>query len=164
MSDALLVLNAGSSSLKFAVFLDEEPPHLFLRGQLDGLLTEPRFIARDSGSTIVAEKTWERGTRLDHQGAIDFLFTWARGRALNGHHILAVGHRVVHGGLRLTEPCVVDPNVLAELEALIPVAPLQQPHNVAAIRAVVRLSPSLPQVACFDTAFHRTQPAVAQAF
>src|SRR5262249_52959137 len=159
-----LVLNAGSSSLKFSVFLDGDPPQLVLRGQLDGLLTEPRFTARSSATTIVAEKAWEPGTRLGHQGAIEFLFTWSRAGALAGHRIVAVGHRVVHGGTRLTEPAVIDAATLAELKALIPLAPLQQPHNVAAIQAVASMAPALPQVACFDTAFHRTQPSVAQAF
>ena len=164
MPDALLVLNAGSSSLKFSVFLDEDPPPLVLRGELGGLLTEPRFTARSGATTIVSEKRWEQGTRLGHQGAIEFLFTWGRAGPLNGHRIAAVGHRVVHGGTRFTEPSVIDATTLAELEALIRLAPLQQPHNVAAIRAVAQMAPALPQVACFDTAFHRTQPAVAQAF
>jgi acetate kinase len=163
MLDALLVLNAGSSSLKFSVFLDQEPLRPLLRGQIEGLLTAPRFVARD-GTTLVAEKTWPTGTRLGHRGAIEFLFEWGRTGVLGGHRIVAVGHRVVHGGTRFTRPSLVDARIVAELEALVPLAPLHQPHNLAAIAAVTRMAPALAQVACFDTAFHRTQPSVAQAF
>jgi acetate kinase len=163
MSDALLVLNAGSSSLKFSVFFDEEPPRPLFRGQLEGLLTKPRFVARDS-TAVVGEKEWPSGTELGHQGAIEFLFTWGRDGALGEHRIVATGHRVVHGGMKFTAPVLINAETLAELEALVPLAPLHQPHNVAAIRAVAQKAPTLPQVACFDTAFHHVQPAVAQAF
>jgi acetate kinase len=164
MADAILVLNAGSSSLKFSVFLDGEPPGLLLRGQLEGLLTEPHFVARDAAGNVAGEKKWAEGTRLGHQGAIEFLFTWGRGGVPGGHHMVAAGHRVVHGGLKFTRPVLIDSDVLAALEALVPLAPLHQPHNLAAIRAVVERVPGLPQVACFDTSFHRTQPAAAQTF
>jgi acetate kinase len=163
MGDALLVLNAGSSSLKFSVFLDEDPPRQLLSGQIEGLLTSPRFSARDAAA-IVAEKQWAAGTRLGHQGAIDFLFAWGRRDVLGGQRIAAVGHRIVHGGTRFSAPVRIDAAVVAELEALIPLAPLHQPHNLAAVRAVAQVAPALAQVACFDTAFHQTQPAVAQAF
>ncbi|HEY6360706.1 MAG TPA: acetate/propionate family kinase [Vicinamibacterales bacterium] len=163
MSDALLVLNAGSSSLKFSVFLDEDPPRPLLRGQIEGLMTSPRFAARDAAN-LIAEQEWPAGTRLGHQGAIEFLFGWGRSGVLAGHRIVAVGHRVVHGGTRFAGPALVDAATIAELEALIPLAPLHQPHNVAAITAVARMAPAVAQVACFDTAFHRTLPAVAQAF
>lgn len=164
MSDALLVLNAGSSSLKFSVFLDEDPPRSLMRGQVEGLLTAPRFVARDATTTTIAEKTWPTGTRLSHRAAIEFLFEWGRSGVLGGHRIVAVGHRVVHGGTRFSGPSLVDAGMIAELEALIPLAPLHQPHNVAAIAAVARMAPALAQVACFDTAFHRTQPSIAQTF
>jgi acetate kinase len=163
MADALLVLNAGSSSLKFAVFLDEDPPQRVLRGNIEGLLTAPRFTARDA-ETIVAEKAWPAGTALGHEGAIEFLLAWGRSGVLAGHRIVAVGHRVVHGGTRFAGPALVDAATIAELEALISLAPLHQPHNIAAIKAVAHLAPAVPQVACFDTAFHLTQPDVAQTF
>jgi acetate kinase len=163
MSDALLVLNAGSSSLKFSVFLDEEAPQPLLRGQLEGLLTQPRFVARND-TAVVGEKEWPSGTKLGQEDAIDFLFTWGRGGALGVHQIVAAGHRVVHGGMKFTAPVLVDASILAELEALVPLAPLHQPHNVAAIKAVAKMAPVLPQVTCFDTAFHRTQSKVAEAF
>jgi acetate kinase len=163
MADALLVLNAGSSSLKFSVFLDEDPPRPLLRGQIEGLPASPRFSARDAAA-LVAEKEWPSGTRLDHQGAIEFLLRWGQGGILDGHRLVAVGHRIVHGGTRFSGPARIDAAVVAELEALIPLAPLHQPHNVAAVKAVAQMAPTLTQVACFDTAFHQTQSAVAQAF
>ena len=163
MTDAILILNAGSSSLKFSVFLDGEPPAPLLRGQLEGLFTRPHFLARDHGG-VAGEKEWAAGTQLGHEGAIEFLFAWGRTGALREHRIVAAGHRVVHGGLKFTQPVLIDSEVLAALDVLVPLAPLHQPHNLAAIRAIVQRVPELPQVACFDTAFHRSQPAVAQAF
>ncbi len=164
MADAILVLNAGSSSLKFSVFLDGEPPQQLLRGQLEGLLTQPHFVARDRAGTVLGEQQWSAGTELTHEGAIDFLFEWGRGGALGGHRLMAAGHRVVHGGLQFPRPVRIDPDVLNALDALVPLAPLHQPHNLSAIRAVAGRAPGLPQVACFDTSFHRTQPALAQMF
>jgi acetate kinase len=163
MADALLILNAGSSSLKFSVFLNEEPPQPLLRGQIEGLLAQPRFEVRDA-STLVGEKEWPSGTQLGHQGAVEFLFTWGRDGPLGEHRIVAAGHRVVHGGMKFTAPVLIDAGTLAELDTLTPLAPLHQPHNVAAIKAVAQMAPKLPQVACFDTAFHYTQPKVAQTF
>ncbi|NMO13382.1 acetate/propionate family kinase [Pyxidicoccus fallax] len=164
MPNALLVLNAGSSSLKFSIFLDEESPRLLLRGEFEALSTHPRFTARADGA-VIGEQDWAPGTRLGHEGAIAHLFAWGRREeVLGGRHISAVGHRVVHGGTRFFGPARIDAATLAELEALIPLAPLHQPHCLAAIQAVTRTAPTVAQVACFDTAFHRTQPAVAQAF
>ena len=163
MSDALLVLNAGSSSLKFSVFLDEDPRQPLVRGQIEGLTAQPRFIARND-SAVISQKEWPPETQLGHSGAVEFLFAWGRGGALSGNRIVAVGHRVVHGGTKFHAPVLVNPETLAALETLNPLAPLHQPHNVAVIRAVAQMVPTVPQVACFDTAFHRTQPGVAQAF
>jgi acetate kinase len=163
MAGAILVLNAGSSSLKFSVFLDRDHLDPLVRGQLEGLFTKPQFIARDRAGKVVGEREWPAGTSLAHAGAIEFLFTWGRaGGVLEGHRIVTAGHRVGHGGLKFTKPVVVDADVLTALESFVPLAPLHQPHNLAAIRAVADRAPELPQVACFDTAFHRTQPAVAQ--
>jgi acetate kinase len=163
MADATLVLNAGSSSLKFSVFVGGTRPQLLLRGQLEGLLTEPHFVARDHAGSTIAERKWPLGVRLGHEVAIEFLLDWGREGA-RGQRIVAVGHRVVHGGMRFTKPVQIDRDVLAALEAFIPLAPLHQPHNLAAIQAIMKRVPELPQVACFDTSFHRTQPATAQAF
>lgn len=164
MADAILVLNAGSSSLKFCAFLDGDPPAPLVRGQVEGLLTRPRFLARDAAGAVVGEQEWPSGTRLGHDGTIEFLFSWGRGRLPGGHTIAAAGHRVGHGGLTFARPVRVTDTVLSALEQLVPLAPLHQPNNLAAIRAVTRHAPDLPQVACFDTAFHTTQPSVAQAF
>jgi acetate kinase len=162
MSDALLVLNAGSSSLKFSVFLDEDPPQPLVRGQIEGLTGQPRFIARNA-SAVISRQEWPANTPLGHSAAVEFLFAWGRG-ALRGNRIVAVGHRVVHGGTKFRAPVLIDPAALAELEALVPLAPLHQPHNLAAIRAVESMAPNLPQVACFDTTFHCSQPGAAQVF
>jgi acetate kinase len=164
MADAILVLNAGSSSLKFSVFLEGDPPQPLLRGQLEGLFTSPRFVARDEAGGLAGEREWPGGTKLGHDGAIEFLFEWGRQGALRGNKIVAAGHRVVHGGLKYTQPVRIDREVLAALEKLVPLVPLHQPHNLAAIKVVAKRAPELPQVACFDTSFHRTQPPVAQAF
>ena len=164
MPDALLILNAGSSSLKFSVFRDSDPPELLLRGQLESLLTEPRFVAHDAAGNVLDEHAWPAGSTLGHAGAIEFLFDWGQRGRLGELRLAAAGHRVVHGGTKFTGPVRVNDGVLADLESLVPLAPLHQPHNVAAIRAVASHAPTLPQVACFDTSFHRTQPAVAQQF
>jgi len=164
VADAILVLNAGSSSLKFSVFLDEEQPQPLLSGQIEELSTHPRFEVRNASGNVVDAREWEAGTNLGHHGAIEFLLARGGDGALAGHRMVAAGHRVVHGGTKYTRPVVIDADALAELERLVPLAPLQQPHNLAAIRAVAQHAPQLPQVACFDTSFHRTQPWVAEAF
>ncbi len=164
MSDAILVLNAGSSSIKFSLFLDHgESLDAFLGGQLGGLYTAPGFKARDAAGSVVGEKQWAQGQALGHDGAIAYLTDFL-GDRLGENRLAAVGHRVVHGGLQYTEPVRVDASVVDHLEQLIPLAPLHQPHNLAAICLLLARHPELPQVACFDTAFHCGQPAVAQAF
>jgi acetate kinase len=165
MTRALLILNAGSSSLKFSVFLDvEEGLKQFLRGQIEAIHTEPRFVARDASGDIVGEEGWPAGTKLGHEGAIGFLFDWGRTGVLGEHRIVGAGHRVVHGGLNFTKPVLVDAAVIKELEKLEPLAPLHQPHNLAAIRAIIKRSLDFPQVACFDTSFHRTQTEIEQIY
>ena len=167
MARAIAVLNAGSSSLKFSIFLDYDGQlQPLFRGQVEGLFTAPRFLVRDQAGATVGERDWPEGTSLGHQGAIEHLFRWAdeEKQKLGGLRLDAVGHRVGHGGLKYVEPVRIDAGVLADLEQLIPLAPLHQPYNLAPIRALTERRPELPQVACFDTAFHRTQPEVAQAF
>jgi acetate kinase len=163
MSDVLLVLNAGSSSLRFSVFLDGATPQPLLRGHFEELGNRPRFTARDA-STVVEEREWPAGTRLDHGEAVDALLEWSANGVLRGYRLIAAGHRVVHGGSRFVQPVLVEADTLAALRALMPFAPLHQPQSVAAIEAVARAAPGLPQVACFDTAFHSTQPEVARTF
>jgi len=164
MADAILVINAGSSSLKFSVFLcrgtELEPS---LRGQVEGLNTSPRFTAKDAAGRSISERVWKEGESLGHEGAVSHLIDFLRSTG-GGQRLVAVGHRVVHGGLEYSEPTRVTPEVLRALEKLIPLAPLHQPHNLGPIRHVLEKMPALPQVACFDTAFHRTQPELAQAF
>src|SRR6185295_11853502 len=98
MIDTLLVLNAGSSSLKFSLFRDSDPPQLMVRGQLESLLTHPRFVVRDANGQILDEHTWPLGSPLGHQGAIEYLFAWGRQGKLAEIRLVAVGHRIVHGG------------------------------------------------------------------
>ena len=164
MSDVILVLNAGSSSIKFSVFAAQpEAEELLLRGQIEALQTAPRFVAKDPAGATIAERAWEENTRLGHAGAIDHLVGFLR-QNNKDDRLIAVGHRVVHGGTEFSEPTLVTPEVIACLEKFVPLAPLHQPHNLLPIRIVAERRPELPQVACFDTAFHRAQPEVAQAF
>ena len=164
MADAILVLNAGSSSLKFSLFLqDNDAPALTLRGQIEGLPTTPKFVAKDPAGAIVATRDWTDGEKLGHDGATAHLLLFLQGE-LARHRLLAVGHRVVHGGIDFDRPVRIDAGILARLLQLVPLAPLHQPHNLAPIRALLAKAPQLPQIACFDTSFHRTMPAVAQAF
>ncbi|MBI5911970.1 MAG: acetate/propionate family kinase [Betaproteobacteria bacterium] len=165
MTDAILVLNAGSSSLKFSVFLDRAgaTPQLALRGQIEGILTKPSFVACDASGATLAESDLDAANQPGHQGAAGFLLDWLEQR-LGGQRLAAAGHRVVHGGFEFSAPVRVSAAVLAALERLVPLAPLHQPHNLAAIRAVAARAPELAQVACFDTAFHTAQPPLAQAY
>ncbi len=164
MADAIAVINAGSSSIKFSLFAAQDGDlELVARGQAEGLFTSPRFVAKDSAGKVVSEKAWGDGVPLAHAGALDHLVGVLRSE-FGAHRLVGVGHRVVHGGLEYAEPVRVDAAVLAALEKYVPLAPLHQPHNLAPIRMLLERSPQLPQVACFDTAFHRAQPPVAQAF
>jgi len=162
--DAIAVLNAGSSSLKFSLFVERgDALELAARGQAEGLYTAPRFVAKNGAGKVLGEKSWSEGVKLGHDGALDHLVAFLRAEFAD-HRLVGIGHRVVHGGLEYTHPIRVDAAVLAALEKYIPLAPLHQPHNLAPIRALLERSPPLPQVACFDTAFHSGAPAVAQAF
>jgi acetate kinase len=160
----LLVINAGSSSLKFSGYeSDEGEPRLQFRGLLEGIGDAPHFVARDPADAVLTERRWPTATRLSHDAAFGVLREWLDAHVGVGA-LAAVGHRVVHGGSRFAAPVRVDQDVLRELEELVPLAPLHQPNNLAIIRAVAAREPDLPQVACFDTAFHRTMSEVAQRF
>ena len=164
MPDAIAVLNAGSSSLKFSLFSERgDALELTARGQAEGLYTAPRFVAKGRDGKTLAQKSWGDGAKLGHDGALDYLVGFLRAE-LGEQRLAGVGHRVVHGGLEYSRPVRVDAKVLAALEKYVSLAPLHQPHNLAPIRALLARAPELPQVACFDTAFHRVQPEVAQAF
>jgi acetate kinase len=164
MADAIVVLNAGSSSIKFAMFGDRQGElELEVGGQIEGLYTAPRFVARDRSGQVEAETSWKEGDTFDHGRALDYLVSFLQ-RRLAGGHLVGVGHRVVHGGMDYTQPVRVDRAVLVALEKLVPLAPLHQPHNLAPVRLLLERAPDLLQVACFDTAFHRTSPEIAQRF
>ena len=163
MAQGVLVLNAGSSSFKFALYTltGERELSLRYRGLLDGIGGRTRLQVRAVGSALLEQRDGIPGG--NHEQALATVLEWVEDN-LAGIELIAAGHRVVHGGPRLSAPSLVDAALLAELEALCPLAPLHQPHNLAAIRAIQRLRPQLPQVACFDTAFHRCQPELAQRF
>ena len=161
MHDYTLVLNAGSSSLKFCVYsaTDEEEWRLESRGQIEGIGTSPKMSVRDHEGQVLVDTKLEAKVR-NQSGALDALAVWLRS-TYGGGRVMGVGHRVVHGGARYTAPTLITPQVLAELQGLAPLAPLHQPHNLAAIEAVSKRLPDVPQVACFDTSFHRTQSPLA---
>jgi acetate kinase len=155
MSDAILVLNAGSSSLKFAVFLTgDDTLALHQRGHVENLHSAPHFAAYDVQSNLVVEHRWDGVAELDYVEAVHYVLDWLRRESLAAHEIRAVGHRVVHGGLDFSGPVQIDADVLARLDKFIPLAPLHQPQNLAVIRAVAQALPDTPQVASFDTSFH----------
>ena len=162
MDDYALIFNAGSSSLKFSVFRrpGEDACRLEARGQIDGIGTSPRFTAKDDTGKALTDAVLDISVR-DGRTALEVVARWLRKRYAPAR-VLGVGHRVVHGGAKYAAPCIVTPEVLKELRALVPLAPLHQPHNLAAIEAVRDRMPDVPQVACFDTSFHRGQPAVAE--
>jgi len=163
MDEFALVLNAGSSSLKFSVYGRPGAGgawRLDARGQIEGIGTAARLSARDGEGRTLEERALDTAAR-DGRGALDALAAWLRSR-YRGARVRGVGHRVVHGGAGHAAPAIVTPAVLADLRALVPLAPLHQPHNLAAIATVAELLPGVPQVACFDTSFHRGQPAVAE--
>jgi len=164
MSDIIVVLNAGSSSIKFALFaahVRPTPQHLICEGAFDGIGHRVHFTATDHAGAALADRHLPDTT--SHENAIAALIDWVE-RSFPDRALAAAGHRVVHGGLVFTAPVRVDAAVMRQLRELIPLAPLHQPHNLAAIEALAKLHPALPQVACFDTAFHHTQPEVAAAF
>jgi acetate kinase len=161
MNGIILVLNAGSSSLKFEAFeVASGEPRSLCEGQVEGIGATPRFLARRVGRPAEEGRP---GGQAGHAGALEAIIGWLDA-ALEGRPVAAVGHRVVHGGPDLAAPVLVDAAILARLEALIPLAPLHQPHNLAGIRAAAGRFPGAPQVACFDTAFHRSQAFEAEAY
>ncbi|MFX0543059.1 acetate/propionate family kinase [Roseovarius sp. S4756] len=165
MSGDILTLNAGSSSVKFAVFASDDPsPKPRMRGMISGIGGTPVFTARSAdGAALDASDLAALEASADHDTAIALLLKW-----LTTHRgdtdLMAVGHRVVHGGQHYTLPTLLTESDIKQLEAFVPLAPLHQPHNIAAIRAVAKWQPDVPQIACFDTSFHRSQAPLAQMF
>jgi acetate kinase len=171
VQSAVLTINAGSSSLKFAAFASAAEPVLLLRGSIEGIGVAPRFAAEDAAGVKLAGPPGELRV-ASHGDAIARFLDWLPtqgglvqgGPAQGGLALQVAGHRVVHGGAKRTAPARIDADLIEELAALAPLAPHHQPHNVAAIRALARRLPELPQIACFDTAFHASQPSVARRY
>ena len=165
MALGILTINAGSSSIKFALFelnggLRQKPT---VSGQIDGIGASAKLIAKDPGGKHEVALDLVGGQETQHQTSLNFLLKWLR-ETQKGWNLAAVGHRVVHGGELFSAPTAVDRNIVEKLEQFNALAPLHQPHNLNGIRAIANILPDVPQVACFDTAFHRTNPPVAQAF
>ena len=164
MSGAILVLNAGSSSIKFALFPGEQRPvrsDVVCEGEYEGLGHLVHFAAKDGAGYPLIDKDLPEAKT--HEDIIAALLRWLEAR-FPEQALVAAGHRVVHGGMLYTEPVRIDSGVIEELTRLVPLAPLHQPHHLSAIAALAKLHPTLPQVACFDTSFHCTQPEVATRF
>ncbi len=169
MTDAILTINAGSSSIKFALFPrtgshSNLPQQALLSGLVDGIGVQTYFAAKDAHGQRMADFAMPDAVgEHAHHSALKTLLDWLAGHD-GGARIIAIGHRVVHGGERYSEPVRLDAAMIEALAGFIPLAPLHQPHNLDAIRTIAELRPELPQVACFDTAFHRSQPPGAQIF
>jgi acetate kinase len=163
MEPGLLVINAGSSSIKFAGYADrgQSEPVFLGKGQVEGLKTNPRFVCQNAAGEPLGTHQWPGA--ITHGEAIEHIIGWIEEHSRNVR-VAAAGHRVVFGGSRYAAPTRLDEGVVDQIEALVPFFPLHLPHNLAAIRALAERHPDLPQVACFDSSFHRTLPKVAQWF
>jgi acetate kinase len=162
--DSILIVNAGSSSVKFQVFEIKPPGEfiLLMKGQVDGVGSQVWFRVRSADNTILVEQTFSSEKVPDLPAALNLAGTWLREK----QHLrpIAAGHRVVHGGPDHDKPVIMDREVLRKLEQYIPLAPLHQPHNLAPIRSLLEKQPQIVQVGCFDTAFHRKHPALADRY
>jgi acetate kinase len=165
MSGTILVLNAGSSSIKFQLFALEAGEGLErrIKGEVEGIGTHPNLSAEGNDGRPLVDTSWATEGENDGAAALDHVLDWLT-KELEGKTPAAIGHRVVHGGTQFARPILIDEEVIAALETLVPLAPLHQPSNLAPIRVLRRRLPKLPQVACFDTAFHRGHPEVADRF
>jgi acetate kinase len=165
LESLILTLNAGSSSLKFAAFrlASGGEPNLLASGQIEGIgATAKGAVKTASGET--AELSFDQSVaRVDQTAAMSAILDWLKKGGFDSS-VVAVGHRIVHGGPDYAEPVLIDNGTLANLRALIPLAPLHQPHNVAGVEAAMKAFPSTPQVACFDTAFHRSHPFINDTY
>jgi acetate kinase len=162
MKSSIAVINAGSSSIKFALHAADGDLALLYRGQVEKIGSTPRLKVIGPQHQTVVERDWPRGALTHRTAAQEILKVGAE--LAKDTPVRAVGHRVVHGGMEYSAPVRIDDSVLANLDRLVPLAPLHQPHNLSTIRVIAEAAPHLPQVACFDTAFHRSQPLLAQAF
>jgi acetate kinase len=162
LSGSIAVINAGSSSVKFALYEAAGDMALAYRGQVEGIGVAPHLKVKDRDGQPVIDRNWP-ADGFNHDAATREVLA-VGSELLHGAPVIGIGHRVVHGGLHYSAPTRLDRTVVAALAELIPLAPLHQPHNLAPIRAILDAAPHIPQVACFDTAFHRSQPNVAQCF
>ncbi len=161
--DAILVVNAGSSSVKFQIFgVEGSALRRLIKGQLDGIGTRPRLRADASDKSSLIDQTYAPDKVPDVPAAIAAVASWLR--ETQNLNLLAVGHRVVHGGPKYDRPVVIDEAVVANLEQYVSLAPLHQPNNLAPIRTLLKRRPELLQVACFDTAFHHGHSTVANHY
>ncbi|PPQ35019.1 acetate/propionate family kinase [Rhodopila globiformis] len=160
MSGCIAVINAGSSSIKFALcgLADDD---VLYRGQVEGIGVDPRLRVRNAQGETIIERAWP-AAGFGHDAAAEAILQ--TGASLAAGTVAAIGHRVVHGGMAYDAPVRLDVDVVETLSELVPLAPLHQPHSLAVIRRLLQVVPHIPQVACFDTAFHRAQPHLAQAF
>ena len=163
MAGSILTLNAGSSSLKFALFDNDVALKPAARGEIEKLESAPHFVARDAAGKLLAEQEWPAGQSHPFAIALDALLHFSE-NYLGAGGLAAVGHRIVHGGADHIAPARITVTLLEQLQALTPLDPLHMPHNLAPIRAVTASRPNLAQIACFDTAFHHTLPPVARRF
>jgi len=164
MTDAILALNAGSSSIKFALYArrpNTADPFPIADGEIEGIGDAPRLTIREMTGETAVKRELPAGS--DHEKLLHLVLEWIDDH-LDGRSLMAVGHRVVHGGTDFSAPILIDETILSRLERLVPLAPLHQPHNLAAIRCLAEAAPDLPQVACFDTGFHRTNSSLATTF
>ena len=165
MSDAILVVNAGSTSLKFAAYGVDAAGSLPLLcgGRIDSMQGDPHFVVKDATGKPLAAHEWGDGHAIDHKTALHFVITWLEAN-LSDMKVVAAGHRVVLGGARFEAPVRIEGDVLDYLESLAVMEPSHQAFNVRGARALAEAFPGLPQVACFDSSFHRTMPEVAQTY
>ncbi len=165
MRDTILVINAGSSSIKFQLFSLSGGSGLErrLKGQIEGIGVNPHLIAKDSTGAVLVDATWAGPDVLAAQEALGKVVVFLK-EYLGGHLPIAVGHRVVHGGIAFAAPTVVTPDIVAKLESFVSLAPLHQPNNLAPIKALLERLPHITQVACFDTAFHRGHAELADRY
>ena len=162
MTNSIAVINAGSSSIKFAICNAAGDADILFRGQIDGIGVSPHLKVADARGEIVAERRWP-ADGFDHDAATREILT--TGAHLSSKTpVIGIGHRVVHGGVKYGAPIRMNCDLLAELSKLVPLAPLHQPHNLAPICTILDAAPHIPQIACFDTAFHRSQSHIAQSF
>ncbi len=165
MSDAILVVNAGSTSLKFAAYGVDAAGSLPLLcgGRIDSMQGDPHFVVKDAAGKPLAAHEWGDGQTIDHKAALHFVITWLEAN-LSNMKVVAAGHRVVLGGTRFEAPTRIEGDVLDYLASLAVMEPSHQAFNVRGARALAEAFPGLPQVACFDSSFHRTMPEVAQTY